>query len=76
LFRLVIISDAFKSKMPAARHRMVYALLTEEMAREGGIHALQLRTLTPEEEEVQEQKKQRLVAEKEAAKPTNAPQGA
>lgn len=32
---------------------MVYALLKEEMAKEGGIHALQLRTRTPEEEERQ-----------------------
>jgi stress-induced morphogen len=30
---------------------MVYGLLKEEMSREGGIHALQLRTRTPEEEE-------------------------
>jgi len=30
---------------------MVYALLKEEMAQEGGIHALQLRTKTPAEEE-------------------------
>jgi acid stress-induced BolA-like protein IbaG/YrbA len=37
--------------MQPARHRMVYGLLKEEMAREGGIHALQLRTKTPEEEE-------------------------
>ncbi|KAM3515376.1 hypothetical protein MY11210_000938 [Beauveria gryllotalpidicola] len=55
-FRLVITSDAFKSKMQPARHRMIYALLSEEMAREGGIHALQLRTLTPEEEARQHQK--------------------
>lgn len=33
---------------------MIYALLSDEMAREGGIHALQLRTLTPEEESKQE----------------------
>lgn len=32
---------------------MVYALLSEEMSREGGIHALQLRTRTPAEEERQ-----------------------
>lgn len=32
---------------------MVYALLKEEMERAGGIHALQLRTRTPEEEERQ-----------------------
>ncbi|KAF2755076.1 bola-like protein [Pseudovirgaria hyperparasitica] len=50
-FRLVIISDAFKSKMQPARHRMIYSLLKDELAREGGIHALQLRTKTPEEEE-------------------------
>jgi len=49
-FRLVITSDAFKSKMQPARHRMVYALLKEELEREGGIHALQLRTRTPYEE--------------------------
>ncbi len=50
-FRLVIASDAFRSKMQSARHRIVYALLKYEMARDGGIHALQLRTVTPEEDE-------------------------
>jgi hypothetical protein len=35
---------------------MVYALLKDEMAQEGGIHALQLRTRTPEEEERQNAK--------------------
>jgi stress-induced morphogen len=52
-FRVVITSDAFTSKMQPARHRMVYALLKEEMAKDGGIHALQLRTRTPEEEQRQ-----------------------
>ena len=52
-FRLVIISDAFRSKMQPARHRMVYALLEEELKRTGGIHALQLKTRTVEEEERQ-----------------------
>jgi stress-induced morphogen len=37
--------------MQPARHRMVYGLLKDEMAAEGGIHALQLRTRTPEEDE-------------------------
>lgn len=32
---------------------MVYALLKEEMTKEGGIHALQLRTRTLEEERLQ-----------------------
>ncbi|RHZ66277.1 hypothetical protein CDV55_105509 [Aspergillus turcosus] len=50
-FHVTITSSAFQSKMQAARHRMVYALLKDEMSREGGIHALQLRTRTPEEEE-------------------------
>jgi hypothetical protein len=30
---------------------MVYGILKDEMAKEGGIHALQLRTRTPEENE-------------------------
>ncbi|THZ82224.1 hypothetical protein D6C84_05951 [Aureobasidium pullulans] len=50
-FRVNIVSDAFKSKMQPARHRMVYTLLKDELAAEGGIHALQLKTRTPEEEE-------------------------
>ncbi|KAK3310235.1 bola-like protein-domain-containing protein [Chaetomium strumarium] len=49
-FRLIITSEAFRSKMQPARHRLVYSLLKDEMAQEGGIHALQLRTMTPEEE--------------------------
>ena len=50
-FRLVITSDAFAAKMQPARHRMIYQLLKDEIAQDGGIHALQLRTMTPEEEE-------------------------
>lgn len=57
---VVITSDAFKSKMQPARHRMIYSLLKDEMAQEGGIHALQLKTKTPEEEE---RLKQRAAAE-------------
>lgn len=63
---VVITSDAFTSKMQPARHRMVYALLRDEMAQEGGIHALQLRTLTPEEEVRQQQKKE---AQRKAEEP-------
>jgi stress-induced morphogen len=69
-FRVVITSEAFRSKMQPARHRMVYALLKDEMAMEGGIHALQLRTRTPEEEERQlasEAEKGRPVAGGDAA---------
>ncbi|KAH8682236.1 bola domain protein [Xylariales sp. PMI_506] len=50
-FRVIITSDAFAGKMQPARHRLVYGLLRDEMASEGGIHALQLRTRTPQEEE-------------------------
>ncbi|KAK1051670.1 BolA domain UV induced protein Uvi31 [Friedmanniomyces endolithicus] len=46
-----VASDAFKSKMQPARHRTVYTLLKDELAAQGGIHALQLRTRAPEEEE-------------------------
>ncbi|KAI9715279.1 MAG: hypothetical protein M1812_006090 [Candelaria pacifica] len=52
-FRVEVTSEAFKSKRSPARHRMVYALLREEMERAGGIHALQLSTRIPEEEERQ-----------------------
>ena len=48
--RVVITSEEFGKKPQPARHRMVYSLLKDEMAKEGGIHALQLRTKTPEEE--------------------------
>jgi stress-induced morphogen len=57
-FRVFITSDKFEKKMQPARHRMVYALLKEEMAREGGIHALQLRTRTPDEEQKQLEREQ------------------
>lgn len=46
-FEAVVVSAAFAGKLPLARHRMVYATLGERMG--GEIHALQLRTLTPEE---------------------------
>ncbi|CAI0645937.1 BolA-like protein 1 [Colletotrichum fructicola] len=65
-FRLVIVSDAFGTKMQSARHRMIYALLREEMSGEGGIHALQLKTLTPEEEEKQREAKAAKAAAKQA----------
>ena len=46
-FEATVISDAFAGKLPLARHRMVYATLGELMG--GAIHALQLKTLTPNE---------------------------
>ena len=46
-----VTSQAFAQKAQPARHRLIYALLRDELARDGGIHALQLQTRTPEEEE-------------------------
>ena len=46
-FEAIVISDAFQGKLPLARHRMVYATLGTLMG--GEIHALALRTLTPQE---------------------------
>ena len=46
-FEATVVCAAFAGKLPLARHRMVYATLGEKMG--GEIHALQLRTLTPEE---------------------------
>ena len=57
-FRLLIVSDAFKAKPQPARHRMVYTLLKEELSAAGGIHALQLKTQTPQEKEKLEAREQ------------------
>ncbi len=43
-----VVADAFKGKSLVARHRMVYALLDEEL-KEKGVHALALKTKTPDE---------------------------
>ena len=46
-FEAVIVSTEFEGKRPIARHQRVYAALGERMKDE--IHALSMRTLTPEE---------------------------
>lgn len=46
-FEATVVCAAFAGKLPLARHRMVYATLGERMG--GEIHALQLKTLTPDE---------------------------
>ena len=46
-FSVDIVSAAFAGKLPLARHRLVYATLGERMG--GEIHALALKTLTPDE---------------------------
>ena len=46
-FEALVVDASFAGKLPLARHRMVYATLGELMG--GAIHALSLRTLTPDE---------------------------
>lgn len=46
-FEASVVSEAFRGKLPLARHRLVYATLGELMG--GAIHALALNTVTPEE---------------------------
>lgn len=43
----VIVSEAFAGKSPVQRHRMVFDALAEEM--KGPIHALTLKTFTPDQ---------------------------
>jgi BolA protein len=47
-FRVEIVAAAFAGENRVARQRRVYAILAEELA--GGVHALQLTALTPEED--------------------------
>ena len=47
-FEATVVSDAFHGKLPLARHRLVYATLGELMG--GAIHALALKTVTPDEQ--------------------------
>jgi len=46
-FEARVVSAQFVGKAPLARHRMVYATLGDLMG--GAIHALALKTLTPDE---------------------------
>ncbi|MEJ2059699.1 MAG: BolA/IbaG family iron-sulfur metabolism protein [Gammaproteobacteria bacterium] len=46
-FKVVVVSGEFEGKRLVQRHRMVNALLAEELA--GGVHALALHTMTPDE---------------------------
>jgi acid stress-induced BolA-like protein IbaG/YrbA len=46
-FEAVIVSPEFEGKRTIQRHQLVYRTLGEKMGRE--IHALSMKTLTPEE---------------------------
>jgi BolA protein len=47
-FRVNIVSLAFEGKSRVDRHRMINALLAEELA--GSVHALAIRALAPDEQ--------------------------
>ena len=47
-FEATVVSEAFRGQMPLARHRLVYATLGDLMG--GAIHALALKTVTPDEQ--------------------------
>ena len=46
-FRVVVVADAFEGQPRVARQQMVYACLENELA--DGVHALQMKCLTPDE---------------------------
>ncbi|MGH8313431.1 MAG: BolA family protein [Gammaproteobacteria bacterium] len=46
-FEALVVAAAFAGKRPVVRHQMVYATLGGRLG--GDIHALSLRTLTPDE---------------------------
>jgi len=47
-FSVEVVSEAFAGQNRVARQRRVYEILAAELA--GGVHALQLKTLTPAED--------------------------
>lgn len=47
-FEASVVSEAFRGKLPLARHRLVYGTLGDLMG--GAIHALALKTTTPDEQ--------------------------
>ena len=50
-FEALIVSSVFRGKSRVQRHQAVYAVLGDRMREE--IHALSMKTLTPEEHEAQ-----------------------
>lgn len=46
-FEAIVVCEGFRGKLPLTRHRMVYAALGDLMG--GEIHALALKTITPDE---------------------------
>eukprot|EP00293_Proteomonas_sulcata_P001702 CAMPEP_0184321616 /NCGR_PEP_ID=MMETSP1049-20130417/120135_1 /TAXON_ID=77928 /ORGANISM="Proteomonas sulcata, Strain CCMP704" /LENGTH=164 /DNA_ID=CAMNT_0026642475 /DNA_START=199 /DNA_END=696 /DNA_ORIENTATION=- len=53
-FAVEVVSDQFEGKRAVQRHQMVYKLLADEMEggmESGGIHALEIKAKTPEEDQ-------------------------
>ena len=48
-FEATVVSDAFRGKLPLARHRLVYAAVGSMM--ETDIHALAIKALAPDEDQ-------------------------
>ena len=46
-FEAIVVSAAFAGKRPIQRHQLVYGAIGDRMG--GDIHALSIRTLTPDE---------------------------
>jgi BolA protein len=46
-FKVLVVSPAFAGQSPLERHRMVYAVLADELKR--GVHALTITSRTPDE---------------------------
>lgn len=51
---LVVISAAFRGLSPVKKQQMVYAALADQIA-DGSLHAVHMKTLTPEQAEQQQQ---------------------
>ena len=49
-FEATVVSDVFEGLMPVKRHQLVYATVREQIA-DGSLHALTIRSLTPDEHE-------------------------
>ncbi len=47
-FEALVISEVFAGKRPVARQQMVYATLQEKIS-SGELHAISLKTITPDE---------------------------
>lgn len=49
-FNIRVVGEVFVGKRPVQRQQLVYGVLNEKIA-EGAIHAVNMTTLTPEEEQ-------------------------